>query len=220
MHTRHAHTICSHDMINLYTRHVTQCIVHHMSMTRTLGTFHFRVMRRIQIDLSHHHLPGLHKPISFTFVDPLFAWSICAHKLSRAHQLHFTYKSRYHPDTGERLYGASISNGEIMKKASVRTSPALFGISYDSGNASRRRSYSPILISVGNTDYNGMDTCTCIAYMPDLQLGSSDAASKAMHEVRQACIGAIVDVLEAAGQFGFKCILSEKSPDGTGCTHA
>ncbi len=110
-----------------------------------------------------------------------------------------------------------------MKKASVRTPPALLGISYDSGNASRRRSYSPILISVGNTDYNGMDTCTCIGYMPDLHLGShasSDSANEAMHEVRQGCIGAIIDVLEAVGQFGFKCILSEKSPDDTGCAYA
>ena len=64
-----------------------------------------------------------------------------------------------------------------------------------------------------------METCTCIGYMPDLHLGSHaslNSAVEAMHEVRQACIGAIVDVLEAAGRFGFKCILSEKSQDRTG----
>ena len=228
MHPRHTPTTYTHDVVNVthdmyprytpttYTHdiHTISLVVYHMSLTRSLGTFYSRVTRRIRIDLSHHELSALKNPISFTFLDPLFAWSVCAHKLSRKHKLYFTYQKRVHPDTGEPLYGSSVSNGDIMKKACTRGPPALVGISYDSGQASRRRSYTPILISVGNTDYNGMDTCTCIAYMPDLQLGESDSAKKAMHELRQACIGAIIDVLEAAGQFGFKCILSETSPDG------
>ena len=228
----------SHDMCarHVFVPHDTICAPHDMNtpthdmsflLTRTLGAFHSRVMRRIEIDLSHHDLPGLHKPIEFLFLDPLYAWSVCAHKLGRAgHKLHFAYQAHTHPDTGEPLYGASVASGEIMRKASARGFPALFGISYDAGQASRRRSYAPILISVANTDFNGRDVCICIGYMPGLQLASSadtDSAKTAMHELRQACIGAIVDVLEAAGRFGFKCVLSEKAPDGKGysttCTH-
>ena len=91
------------------------------------------------------------------------------------------------------------------------TAPALIGLSYDAGNASRRRSYTPILISVGNTDYNGMDACICIGYMPELIVAgaSSDknVVYEAQHELRQSCIGAIIDVIEACGEGGFRCQL-------------
>ena len=189
-------------------------------LSRTIGSFHARVMRRVNVDLTHHNLPGLNKHIAFTFIDPVFAWSVCAHKLSQTHDLHFKYKPLTHPSTGERLYGASVAHGDIMKEACRRcaTAPALIGISYDSGQASRRRSYTPILVSVGNTDYCGMNSCVCIAYMPVIDCGDSvdgEILKQVMHELRQACIGAIVDVIEACGQHGFKCLLSEKSQDGS-----
>ena len=190
---RHAPTTCTH---------------------RKLGLFYPRVLRRIEIDLSNHGLPGLQEPVTFEFLDPLFAWSICAHKLTRrGHKLHFKYRARTHPATGESLYGASVANGEFMRRACQRGPPALIGISYDAGQATRRRSYAPILVSVANTDYNGRDACECVGYMPELQLGSSagtDTVKKAMHELRQACIRAIVDVLERAGRFGFMCTLCQQ----------
>jgi len=91
------------------------------------------------------------------------------------------------------------------------TGPALFGVSWDAGNASKRRSYTPILISVGNTDYCGADSCFCIAYLPKLpltpgQLGT-DPGKKARHELTQRCIGAILEVIEQSAVNGFKCTL-------------
>ena len=63
------------------------------SAVKKLGSFHARVTRQVWIDLSHHKLDGLEQPIKFTFVDPVFAWSMCAHNLSKEQELHFEYKS-------------------------------------------------------------------------------------------------------------------------------
>ena len=188
-------------------------------LNKRLGSFHTRVMRSIFVDLGHHNVPAVQKPIEFTFIDPVFAWSVCAQKLSQTHELHFKYKKLTHPCTGERLYGASVAHGDIMREACRKCSPpqsapALIGLSYDSGNASKRRSYTPIIVSVKNTDYCGMNSCVCIAYMPEIDCGASvkqEILKDIMHDLRQACIGAIVDVIEACGQHGFRCMLSEKS---------
>ena len=77
-------------------------------MAKNVGTFHPRVTRRVDIDLSHVSLAGLHKPISFTFIDPVFVWSVCAEKLSRKHKLYFEHKEHRHPVINELLYGASV----------------------------------------------------------------------------------------------------------------
>ena len=159
-------------------------------------------MRNVVIDLSHH---GNAEPVSFTFLDPVFAWAICAQKLSQTRELYFEYKPLVHPATGENLYGASVQNGKLMREACSRsTSPALFGLSYDSVQASKRRSYTPILVSVGNTDYSGMEACICVGYMPSIQCGDD-----ARHELRQRCMSAIIDVIESCGVHGFKCVLDE-----------
>ena len=187
-----------------------------------LGSFHARITRRVTIDLTHYDLPGLHKPFVFTFMDPVFAWAICADKLSRQHEMYFCHIPATHPNTGEPMYGASVACGEIMRKACSKcpagTAPALFGLGYDSGQASRRRSYTPVLISVGNSDYCGRESCVCIAYMPEIVIKGAaqnlDVAKEAMHELRQACIGAIVDVIEACAEHGFKCVLSEELSNG------
>jgi hypothetical protein len=193
------------------------------TLHKQLGSFHSRVIRQVSIDLSHLGVPGLNK-IPFRFIDPVFAWAVCAHKLSRAHELHFAYKPLTHPSTGERLFGASVAHGDIMREACLRcgpdSAPALMGISYDSGQASRRRSYTPIIVSVGNTDYCGLNSCICIAYMPVLDIGPAidpEIAKEAMHQLRQACISVIVDVIESCGKTGFTCMLSEKSPDESWC---
>ena len=144
MHPRHVSKTCSHDMCPRYMHTHIHAYTHahsHTHVHRKLGLFYPRVLRRIEIDLSYHKLPGLQKPVTFEFLDPLFAWSICAHKLTlHGHKLHFKYQARTHPTTGEALYGASVANGEFMRRACERGPPALIGISYDSGQASRRRS--------------------------------------------------------------------------------
>ena len=163
-----------------------------------MGSLYPRVTLVLNIDLSTLNLPGLTKPVRFPFLDPIFSWVRCADKLSRQHKLHFKYTELRHPDTGEHLYGASVANGEIMKRACEKltasagpTAPALIGLSWDSGNATKRRSYTPILISVGNSNYSGAGTCVCIGYLPKLNLAKKVAGSpaglQAQHELVQAC---------------------------------
>ena len=187
---------------------------------KSLGSFTNRVMRVVHIDLSHHALPGLAKPIAFRFLDPIYAWSRAAYTTSEQHELHFQYKEHLHPITFERLYGSSVAHGDIMREAcrQVPGEPALIGISYDSGQASKRRSYIPIVVSVANTDARCHAACICIGYLPDLCLESThstDDAKGAMHELRQACIGAIFDAVEECGQHGFMCLLRGTRADGT-----
>jgi len=99
----------------------------------------------------------------------------------------------------------------IPLRSPIPAGAALFGLSWDAGLASRRRSYTPIIISVGNTDYSGMNACSCIAYLPELPLSKKIAATgegkRARHELVQACAGAIIDVLESHAQNGFRSVL-------------
>ena len=104
----------------------------------------------------------------------------------------------------------------LCRSPTIPVGPALFGLSWDAGNASRRRSYTPILISVGNTDYSGLHTYKCVAYMPKLLLSEemlkTDLGKRARHELVQQCITAIVKVIEQAGAKGFKCTLQGVAP--------
>ena len=184
-----------------------------------VGSLYPRVTLVVDIDLSALNLPGLTKPVRFPFLDPIFAWVRCADKLSRQHKLHFKYQELRHPDTGEHLYGASVANGLIMKRACEKltvsagpTAPALIGLSWDSGNATKRRSYTPILISVGNSNFSGAGTCVCIGYLPKLNLAKKVAGSpaglQAQHKLVQACAKAIIQCIErCAGGGGFTCTL-------------
>ena len=156
------------------------------------GCISSRWTRTATIDLSHIALPSLHDPVEFKFIDPVVAWVFCAERLSRTHTLFFEYRERLHPETGERLYGSSVQHGQIMLKAcqkiprssSFRTGPALFGLSWDAGNASKRRSYTPILVSVGNTDYSGCEQCVCIGFMPQLKLLEKDQSTPQGRQIK------------------------------------
>lgn len=184
------------------------------TIAKRLGAFHARVTRSVTIDLSHHPHPSCQTPINFTFLDPIYAWAACALRLGESHKLHFDSVELVDPLTGERLYGASVQHGEVMKQACDTRpgAPALFGINYDAGQTSTRRSYTPILITIGNTDYCGKLGCMCISYMPKLP---STAAPEAKHELRQAVMKAIIDVIEQCGEHGFTCLLRDS--DGEIC---
>ena len=187
-------------------------------ISKSLGSFHSRTLRQVRIDLRHHAVPELAKPITFSFMDPVYAWAYCAHRVSAFHKLHFEYIAHKHPSTGERLYGASVAHGDVMRRAcrQVPTEPALIGISYDAGQASKRRSYVPIILSVANTDSRCSDSCTCIGYMPMFELVScsNDTRKAVMHDLRQACIGAVMDVINDCGKDGFECIVWEQTHSG------
>ena len=98
-----------------------------------------------------------------------------------------------------------------MYDAKLKRGPALFGISWDGGQASKRRSYTPIIVSVGNTDSASSDTCFCIGYLPTLV--SSDAAARRI--LVQRCIGSILEVVDMSSERGFTCILVDEK----GCEH-
>ena len=93
--------------------------------------------------------------------------------------------------------------------ARLKRGPALFGLSWDGGQASKRRSYTPILVSVGNTDSASSDTCFCIGYLPT-QCGSDSHADKRRVLV-QRCIGAILQVLDTIAERGFTCVLADEN---------
>ena len=86
--------------------------------------------------------------------------------------------------------------------------PALFGISWDAGAASKRRSYTPILISCGNTDSASPISCRCIGYMPQVPRGHGDSDTRRV--LVQRCIGAIAQVINQCADTGFTCILPQK----------
>ena len=187
------------------------------TLKRQVGYFHSRVLRTIHIDLKHHGLPTVNK-VKFTFIDPVYAWVDCAYKLALTEELIFSFKP-LHSDLGHRLYGGSVMHGDIMQKACARLqygSPALVGISLDAGNATKRRSYTPIVLSVGNTDYAGSKSCTCIGYLPILDLGDTNVKPKvleaARHELLQTCMKAIMNIIEETAITGFTC----KLPSGDG----
>ena len=85
------------------------------AIQRKMGSISSRITRRVVIDLDE-----LTEPIVFEFIDPVFAWANCAYKLSEKHEMHWKYKPLVHPVTGERLFGASVANGDIMREACRR----------------------------------------------------------------------------------------------------
>ena len=180
------------------------------------GSFRTRIIREVHIDLTDQ---GINKQIEFLFVDPIYAWATTAMHVSRSSPLHFKYCPLYDPETRERLYGSSVKCGEVLRLAcehvqrrstfdeKLPRGPALFGISWDAGNASKRRSYTPVIVSVGNTDSASSDTCCCIAYLPTLP---DHVDSDVRRVMVQRCIGAILKVLHQSASRGFTCILQNK----------
>lgn len=85
-------------------------------MIEKLGGFRSRIMRNVKIDLQDVGLGVL----QFTFVDPIYAWALTALRVSRSGPLYFQFCPLYDPNTGERLYGASVKCGEVMHKSCAR----------------------------------------------------------------------------------------------------
>ena len=179
------------------------------------GCFQSRILRVVSIQMTNEGFSN----IEFRFVDPLYAWACAAEKAGTKSPLHFQYIPSYSPNQ-QRLFGSSVKGGEIMRRACERVNsrvpyfdgtiprgPALIGINWDAGGASKRRSYVPILISVGNTDSASSDTCECIGYVPTL---SSKASSNVRRLLVQRCIGAILKIVNKHATQGFTCTLNGK----------
>ena len=180
------------------------------SLIAKAGGFRCRIVGSVIV-----RVPGW--TCEFRFVDPVYAWVCAAKKMSEREVLKFRYEPRFN-ELGQRLYGTSVACGEIMRRACARVErkinwndselprgPALFGISWDGGNASKRRSYTPILISVGNTDSASPDTCVCVGYLPVLPPGMKDSDLRRM--IVQKCIGEIIHIINDSEANGFTCTL-------------
>ena len=76
------------------------------------GGFYGRVLRSVTIEVCGHVIP-------FRFLDPVYAWTVTAMQVSRKSVLYFKYRPRYNNE-GQRMYGTSVTCGEVMQKACAR----------------------------------------------------------------------------------------------------
>ena len=65
-------------------------------------------------DLSAFSVPGL-GVVTYTFVDPIFAWILQARKVAKHHDLLFRYREAQN-NSGEQTWGSCVSCGEAMRQ--------------------------------------------------------------------------------------------------------
>ena len=58
--------------------------------------------------------------------------------------------------------------------ASMKYGPMLIGLSYDGGNINKSSSACPCAVTVGNTNYGGLDAAATIMYMNHLEVFGSN----------------------------------------------
>jgi len=66
-------------------------------------------------DLSTFNVPGL-RVVTYTFVDPIFAWILQARKLGKHHELLFRYREARTKLSGEQTWGSCVSCGHAMRQ--------------------------------------------------------------------------------------------------------
>jgi len=64
-------------------------------------------------DLSAFKVPGL-GVVTFTFLDPIFAWILQARKLGKHHDLLFRYRESRRKGSGVQTWGSCVSCGQAM----------------------------------------------------------------------------------------------------------
>ena len=57
---------------------------------------------------------------------------------------------------------------------SMRYGPMLLGVSYDAGNITGSSSACPCAVTVGNTNYGGLDAAITILYMNNLEVSGAN----------------------------------------------
>ena len=94
---------------------------------------------------------------------------------------------------------------------SMKYGPMLIGISYDGGNINNTSSACPCAVTVGNTNYGGLDAAATIMYMNHLEVfGANRDTEKfrlARHHLYQEIIVSVVSVIERVQQNGVVCSL-------------
>ena len=66
-------------------------------------------------DLSAFNVPGL-GVVTYTFLDPIFAWVLQARKLGKHHELQFRYRQAFKKGSEEQTWGSCVSCGEAMRQ--------------------------------------------------------------------------------------------------------
>lgn len=98
----------------------------------------------------------------------------------------------------------------------MKYGPMLLGISFDGGNLNRTSCACPFCVTVGNTNYGGLDAGATIMYMPNLEVVGANRDTErfrlAQHHLYQEIVASVVDVVERAQTNGVVCSL----PTGTG----
>ena len=69
-------------------------------------------------DLTEFQVPGL-GVVTYTFVDPIFAWILQARKLCKKYDLLFRYREARQKGSGEQTWGSCVSCGEAMRQVDV-----------------------------------------------------------------------------------------------------
>ena len=94
---------------------------------------------------------------------------------------------------------------------SMKYGPMLLGISYDGGNITSTSSACPFAVTVGNTNYGGLDAAATIMYMPSLDVFGSSRDSEnfrlARHHLYQEIVASVVGVVERVQRNGVVCSL-------------
>ena len=94
---------------------------------------------------------------------------------------------------------------------SMKYGPMLLGISYDGGNINSTSSACPFAVTVGNTNYGGLDAATTIMYMPALDVFGSNRDTErfrlARHHLYQEIVASVVGVVERVQRNGVVCSL-------------
>ena len=101
---------------------------------------------------------------------------------------------------------------------SMKYGPMLIGISFDGGNINRTSSACPFAVTVGNTNYGGLDAAATIMYMPKLEVVGHNRDTVnfrlAVHHLYQEIVVSVVSVVERAQQNGIVCSLPTGDTDG------
>ena len=95
--------------------------------------------------------------------------------------------------------------------ASMQYGPMLLGISYDGGRLNNTSSACPFAVTVGNTNYGGLDAAATIMYMNHLEVFGSNRDTEnfrlARHHLYQEIVASVVGVVERVQHNGVVCSL-------------
>ena len=94
---------------------------------------------------------------------------------------------------------------------SMKYGPMLIGISFDGGNINNTSSACPFAVTVGNTNYGGLEAAATIMYMPHLEVVGGNRDTErfrlARHHLYQEIVASVVSVIDRTQRNGVMCSL-------------